>query len=146
MCLTKPNKIKAERDIVCYKVLKKSLFNKQYYSPLRDFSYYIGVTSFVTYTDKLFIKNSSVCIEGGAFHTFKNFISAKKFAENLNKFHRISFDNDGYDVYDYVIAKCIIPKNCEYIYEGYVNNDEYAPGYASSAIKPIEILNTVYEE
>lgn len=143
MCLTKPNKIKTEKDIVCYKVLRKSLLNKQYYSPLQDFSYYIGVTSFATYTDKLFIKNSSVCIEAGAFHTFKNFISAKKFAENLKIFHRISFDNDGYVVYDYVIAKCIIPKNCEYIYEGYVNNDEHTPGYASSEIKPIEILYTV---
>jgi len=161
MCLTKAKLIKTENDIVCYKVLK--IRSGKLLSPIigRDFHqityeyelnrtelqpYYIypeyRIQSEKEYMGKKF-KKSSITIGNGAFHSFKYERSAFKYAKRLSydSFYATEFPGD---ICQYIVVKCIIPKNSKYIYKGKISG-EHMIGYASSAITPIEIVKNENE-
>ena len=165
MCLTKAKLIKTKNDIVCYKVLKlvsPSTPNK-FYSPIigRDFHqityeyelnrtelqpYYIypeyRIQSEKEYMGKKF-KKGSITIGNGAFHSFKYEHTALKYAKRLSYDSFYASELYG-KICQYVVVKCIIPKDSRYIYRGKISG-EHMRGYASSAITPIEIVKNENE-
>lgn len=142
MCLSVPKLITPKKDIVCYKVLK--VYNDKssvFVSEFQSFHYELGHT-YSTNKNKPKIVETvptlcrwKIVIEGDAFHSFKTVMGAKGYCK---KYGYSSSVND----YNYVIVKCVIPKESKYIYEGDYDNS-WGTGYksyASQMIKPIEVI------
>ncbi len=167
MCLTKAKLIQTKNDIVCYKVLKlvsPSTPNK-FYSPIigRDFhqipyAYELNRTELqpfciapeivgYRFIEKEYMgmksKKGVISVANGAFHSFKYERSALKYAKRLSYDSFYGTELDG-KICQYVVVKCIIPKDSRYIYKGQISG-EHMRGYASSAITPIEIVKNENE-
>lgn len=147
MCLENIQKIKTEEDIIVYKLLERNgygcLVSPFYYFPWEIGKVYeIGVNE----PDYLYHKTDEgyfpIEVHGHSFHTFKNLEDAQK----QLKIHRDRWTELTY------IAKCRIPKNSRFIYEGLYpgaqTRREYAncakqvryEGYASEKLEILEIL------
>ena len=114
----------ADKDIVCYKLTKRTKIKGIYKSNFQRFEYVIRqlYTNYfdIKYAD-MFIKKrySRSVIEEGMFHSYaSNVYSILKPLQYC------------------ILLKCIIPKGA-YYYEGYFN---YYTSYASSQIKILEEL------
>ena len=114
----------ADKDIVCYKLVKRTKIKGIYKSSFQGFEYIIRQL----YTNNLDIKfaNKNIkryiytCfykIEEGMFHSYTSRLYPK-----LNFSHY------------YATLKCVIPKGA-YYFEGYFDE---SPSYASSQIKILE--------
>ena len=112
----------ADKNIVCYKIVKKSKVKGVYKSGVQRFEYIIRQL----YTNNLDIKYINIIIkkhyslfiiEKDMFHSYANYLPTKS-APSPN----------------YITLKCIIPKG-SYYFEGRQNN---SLGYASSQIKILE--------
>ena len=112
----------ADKDIVCYKIVKKSKVKGVYKSGVQRFEYTIRQL----YTNNIDIKYINIYIKKyyniftigvGMFHSYTNYLSPKLIPSS-----------------DYITLKCIIPKG-SYYFEGYSNNLLL---YASSQIKILE--------
>ena len=118
----------ADKDIVCYKLIKRTKIKGVYKASFQEFEYIIRQL----YTNNLDIKFvdriiKNLCpsfphhcvyaIEEGMFHSYTNYMP----------FELLSSPDE-------TILKCIIPKGA-YYYEGYFN---YYTSYASSQIKILE--------
>ena len=114
----------ADKDIVCYKLVKRTKIKGIYKSSFQRFEYVIRQL----YTNNLDIRfaNKSIkrhfytcfyIIEEGMFHSYTS-----------NLYPILS------PLPNCALLKCIIPKGA-YYYEGYF---DYSPSYASSQIKILE--------
>ena len=112
----------ADKNIVCYKIVKKSKVKGVYKSGVQRFEYIIRQL----YTNHINIKYINIYIKKyyniftigvGMFHSYANYLPTKITPSS-----------------DYIILKCIIPKG-SYYFEGYLNNLLL---YASSQIKILE--------
>ena len=113
----------ADKDIVCYKLVKRTEIKGVYKSNYLRFEYIIRqlyINYFdIKYVDMLIIRRYNLfAIENGMFHSYANYLSAITVLPNR------------------VTLKCIIPKGA-YYFEGYFGN---YPSYASSQIKILEEL------
>ena len=115
----------ADKDIVCYKLVKRTKIKGIYKSHLLEFEYIIRrlYTNYfdIKYADMLIKRRySRFAIEEGMFHSY---------ASNL------------YPILSPLpwcaLLKCIIPKGA-YYFKGYYGN---YPSYASSQIKILEEIN-----
>lgn len=154
MCLTKAKLIKTKNDIVCYKVLKlvSSSTPNKFYSPIigRDFhqipyAYELNRTELQPSCIAPAIKSKKgvISVANGAFHSFKYERSAFNYAKRLSYDTFYASELNG-KMCQYVVVKCIIPKDSRYIYKGKISG-EHMRGYASSAITPIEIVKNENE-
>ena len=112
----------ADKDIICYKIVKKSKVKGVYKSGIQRFEYIIRQL----YTNHINIKYINIYIKKyyniftigvGMFHSYANYLPTKLALSS-----------------DYITLKCIIPKGA-YYFEGYSN---IIPCYASSQIKILE--------
>ena len=117
----------ADKDIVCYKCVKKTKIKGVYKASIQRFEYIIRQL----YTNNINIKcvNNIIkcnqvsrysymhCIEGGMFHSYARCLLNMLFLPPSN----------------YVVLKCIIPKGA-YYFDGYSS----VRCYASSQIKILE--------
>lgn len=113
----------ADKDIVCYKLVKRTEIKGVYKSNIQRFEYIIRqlYTNYfdIKYVDMLIERRYNLfAIENGMFHSYANYLSAITVLPNR------------------VVLKCIIPKGA-YYFEGYFGN---YPSYASSQIKILEEL------
>ena len=111
----------ADKDIVCYKLVKRTKIKGIYKSNFLKFEYIIRqlYTNYfdIKYVDMLIKRRYNLsAIEEGMFHSYANYLSAITILPNC------------------VTLKCIIPKGA-YYFEGYFGN---YPSYASSQIKILE--------
>jgi len=137
MCLTKANLIKPTKDLVCYKILRKGVVPNFFSSPYFGYLYKLGLLE-KKYPVKIpGYKNpftNETTIEGDAFHSFKTLQGAKRVKQYVNYSE------------DYVIVKCIIPKDSTYIYEGIFVISSYSKpvrkyvSYASQKIIPVSVI------
>ena len=112
----------ADKNIICYKIVKKSKVKGIYKSGIQGFEYIIRQL----YTNHINIKYINIYIKKyyniftigvGMFHSYANYLPTKLAPSS-----------------DYITLKCIIPKG-SYYFEGYSNNLLL---YASSQIKILE--------
>ena len=118
----------ANKDIVCYKLVKRTKIKGIYKSSFQKFEYVIRQLYTnnldIRFADKV-IKNlcpsyphhGIYAIEEGMFHSYTNYMPFELFTSP-----------------DETILKCIIPKGA-YYFEGYFDD---CPSYASSQIKILE--------
>ena len=111
----------ADKDIVCYKLVKRTEIKGVQKSNIQRFEYIIRqlYTNYfdIKYVDMLIKRRYNLsAIEEGMFHSYANYLSAITVLPNL------------------VVLECIIPKGA-YYFEGYFGN---YPSYASSQIKILE--------
>ena len=115
MCLEKAIQIKPEKDIICYKICVFA--ENRFFSPFYYFPYLLGKVEKIgkmkpaIYFDYL-ANSDMVTIDGDSFHSFKTLRGAKGMLEILKKKSGTSTTTN------YVILKCVIPKDSKYIYEG----------------------------
>ena len=119
----------ADKDIVCYKLVKRTKIKGVYKSSFQGFEYVIRQLYTnnldIRFVDKI-IKNldttrSGLClyiIEEGMFHSYASYLYPVILSPLPNG----------------ALLKCIIPKGA-YYYEGYFDD---SPSYASSQIKILE--------
>ena len=117
----------ADKDIVCYKLVKRTKIKGIYKSSFQRFEYIIRklytnnlnikcVNNIIKYFKSQYLGTSNYFIEEGMFHSYVN---------NLCPVIPLPHC---------VPLKCIIPKGA-YYFEGYFND---SPSYASSQIKILE--------
>ena len=147
MCLRYCNKVVAEEDIICYKVVNVVPGGVCFKSPVKKSFYFIGKKKEIKnvslksknlsiYKEKLLTNSRIRKIDSCAYHTFKTLDEAR------------SFINCYYDTSIKRILKCKIPKNSKYIFEGTFNYGGKTPfsengepiknSYASQKLIPIE--------
>lgn len=140
MCLTDYKKIDLSRKrkpIACYKVFEK--FGGRFDSPL----YPEGIHGMYWEVGKVRRIGVEKCrssihsyrdtITCDAFHSLKSFSDAKKYKKWLEEGNEREF----------VIAKCKIPLDSNYVFEGMAvvsSEDAGVPGYASESIKIEEFV------
>ena len=114
----------ADKDIICYKLVKRTKTKGVYKSSFQEFEYIIRQL----YTNNLDIK-------------FANKIMKHSFYKCFYKIEKDMFHSYTSSIYPmlspssyYALLKCIIPKGA-YYYEGYFYD---LPSYASSQIKILE--------
>ena len=116
----------ADKDIICYKLVKRTKTKGIYESSFQGFEYVIRQL----YTNNLDIRFANKRIKR---YFYKCFYKIKE-----GMFH--SYKSNPYPTLNtssyYVLLKCIIPKGA-YYFEGYFGN---CPSYASSQIKILEEL------
>lgn len=134
MCLIKAKPVKTEKDITCYKVCYRT-YGGTYVSPFMWYNYIPGQLYQVNTNNPQLgiVDKDGLYIEGNAFHTFKTLQGARQYLKNK------------YTDYEYVIMKCIIPKESEYIYEGifkiyFWNKFRKFVSYASQQILPVSVI------
>ena len=114
----------ADKDIICYKLVKRTKTKGVYKSSFQGFEYVIRQL----YTNNLDIKFADKSMKR---YFYKGFCKIEK-----GMFH--SYASNLYPILsplpNCALLKCIIPKGA-YYYEGYFDN---APSYASSQIKILE--------
>ena len=149
MCLENIQKIKTEEDIIVYKLLERThegygcYISPFYYFPWEIWKVYeIGVDNPEFFYEKTDGDNVPVEIYGKSFHTFKNLEDAQK----QLKVHRDRWTGLT------CLAKCRIPKNSKFVYEGLypgaqTSREQYCQtiqvryeGYASEKLEILEIL------
>ena len=117
----------ADKDIICYKLVKRTKIKGIYKSSFKEFEYVIRqlyINNFDIKFSHFLIKHIPILgsfiayIEGGMFHSY---------ASNLYPVILSPLPNCA-------LLKCIIPKGA-YYYEGYFDE---SPSYASSQIKILE--------
>ena len=114
----------ADKDIICYKLVKRTKIKGIYKSNFQRFEYVIRqlYTSNVDieFIDKFIYYRNCVwySIEEGMFHSYESYLSPVILSPLPHC----------------ALLKCIIPKGA-YYYEGYFDN---SPSYASSQIKILE--------
>ena len=111
----------ADKDIICYKLVKRTKIKGVYKSNFLKFEYIIRqlYTNYfdIKYVDMLIKRRYNLpAIENGMFHSYANYLSIITVLPDL------------------VVLKCIIPKGA-YYFKGYYGN---YPSYASSQIKILE--------
>lgn len=130
--------ITAEQDIVCYKVLRKSLEDDIVKAPIYNFDYTFG--QIYTIQNEYF-KEINVYVDGCVlaeygFHSFVTLSDAVQFKCRLSKLSPWAIE--------YIVAKCTIP-NAARFYIGKQNfalhEDNSPDGYCSEAIRIDEIVN-----
>ena len=141
MCLFDPKQITTDKDIVCYKILKK-INDDTYVSP-----YYGGKSKkwILNKTKKIKTKTINIhdeyiikYIEENVLHSLKTIMDAMHYSND------IICAVPNYN--DYFLFKCVIPKSSKNIFEGYCSGNLYNPnGYASTELKPIEIICPIDE-
>lgn len=121
MCLYNADKIKNHGELTCYKVVfQKGLFKKKYFSVFEKFRYEIGKAYEVQTKGKSYYVKHRDIINGGFFHTFKNYDDAVDFLKLFSPFNKR---------FTFKIIECVIPSDC-YVYEG-----EYEYRIADSEIR-----------
>ena len=143
MCLFYPVEIARNKDIVCYKILKK-INDDTYVSPFypdKAKKWVLNKTKKLKsrpipgFTYSFGNQDIIKIIEGNALHSCKTLLDA---------IHYSTVFLDSEDSSDYFIVKCVIPKS-SVIYEGvtYTKNDWECSSYASSQLKPVEIISSI---
>ena len=144
MCLEKAIQIKPEKDIICYKICVFA--ENRFFSPFYYFPYLLGkVEKIGKMGPEIYSSYSAdsemVAIQGDSFHSFKTLRGAKGALEIIKKKSGTSTTTN------YVILKCVIPKDSKYVYEGLyypdTDNKKYV-SYASQQIMQIEALTSYY--
>ena len=119
----------ADKDIICYKLVKRTNVKGIYESIFQKFEYTIK---------KLYTNNISIEYSNSVMKHFKiQDIEGRDYYIEEGMFH--SYENHLYPVIlsplpNCALLKCIIPKGA-YYYEGYFDD---SPSYASSQIKILE--------
>jgi len=161
MCLKNAKKIKTDKDIVCYKVLLYRSDMDSLWSPfynkcewevgkrydieiptkeeLDEFDR-IGKTDeeFPVYTrncsylrDSGFVEVAEKSVHNFAYHSYRDSLSAAILCRAFNSGLRNNFTDR-----KYVVARCTIPKDSKYIFEGSTGSgsEEKENGYASQSL------------
>ena len=113
----------ADKDIICYKLVKRTEIKGVYKSNIQRFEYIIRqlYTNYfdIKYVDMLIKRRYNLfAIENGMFHSYASYLCPVILNPLPN----------------WALLKCIIPKGA-YYFEGYF---EDLPSYASSQIKILE--------
>ena len=117
----------ADKDIICYKLVKRTKIKGIYKSSFQEFEYVIRqlyINNFDIKFSHFLIKHIPILgsfiayIEGGMFHSYENHLYPVILSPLPNC----------------ALLKCIIPKGA-YYFEGYFDD---SPSYASSQIKILE--------
>ena len=120
----------ADKDIICYKHVKRTKIKGVYVSSIKRFEYVIR-QSYTNYTNikctPAIIKHIQV-----ANYSFLNYIEEGMFHSYVHWLPTMSIISS-----NYVVLKCIIPKGA-YYFKGYSKS---IPCYASSQIKILEEIN-----
>ena len=144
MCLiidkNNPEPITAEQDIVCYKVLRKTLEDDIVRAPIYNFEYTFG--QIYTIQNEYF-KEIGVCVDVDGdslaeygFHSFVTLSDAVQFKCRLSKLSQRTIE--------YIIAKCTIPNAARFYLGKHIftlHRDNFPDGYCSEAIRIDEIVN-----
>ena len=142
MCLTiNKNNLKpiaAEQDIVCYKVLRKQLYNGALLAPIYSFEYDFDV---IYGTHEEYFEHASICDDGRVlaeygFHSFSSLSDAVRMKERLLDITLNCFE--------FVVVKCTIPNGARFYIGKQTfswNEDNSPDGYCSEAIRIDEIVN-----
>lgn len=154
MCLLNIKRIEPKGEITCYKILLKYVWKcgESYNSPCqRNHSWNFGYTYTVPSWELLGERMPHIYryvneegnyqfIAGGAFHTIKNLEDAKKFLSMVREKYPMK---DKGPIKGYVLAKCTIPKDSSFVFEGVTNIEgEYKPeSYASEKLCVDEIID-----
>ena len=129
MCLHGHKLIKPEEDIVCYKVAKRRKNDKsgRYYPPfVRGFVYRTESTKYASpelspeVVEAHETAGSSLRLEEGALHTFKDLHIALEYMAKLSDYYK-GF-NEGMI---YVVLECTIPTDTKYVFEGLYDSTFY---------------------
>ena len=114
----------ADKDIICYKLVKRTKIKGIYKSSFQGFEYIIRQL----YTNNLDIRFANKSI--------KRYFYTRFYKIEEGMFH--SYTSSMYPILSpsphYTLLKCIIPKGA-YYFEGYFDD---SPSYASSQIKILE--------
>ena len=122
----------ADKDIVCYKLVKRTKIKGVYKSSFQEFEYVIRQL----YTNNInYSFANKVIKKERIFISYMNYLEADFIEEGM--FH--SYVNHLYPAIlsplpNWALLKCIIPKGA-YYFEGYFDE---SPSYASSQIKILE--------
>ena len=117
----------ADKDIICYKRVRKTKIKGIYKSSFQGFEYVIRQL----YTNNLNIKFAYKIIKHKlVLRYIYNYIEEDMFHSYVGPLHPITSSSS----LSWVILKCIIPKGA-YYFEGYFDG---SPSYASSQIKILE--------
>ena len=155
MCLYTCHRIEPKEDITCYKIVVTYKNIKDTYgSPFHVKRWRLGETCSIPkhqYETEPVVKyfkkgwqGSFSMIKGAAFHTYKRQEDA---IYVLSMFRNNVIVGMAKERDRYVLAKCTIPKNSKYIFEGecsspYITQPE---GYASEQLRVDEIIDVTSE-
>ena len=114
----------ADKDIICYKLVKRTKIKGIYKSSFQGFEYVIRQL----YTNNIKIKFSYKFIKDGSF--FGYFIEEGMFHSYVSHLYPVILS----PLPNHTLLKCIIPKGA-YYFKGYFDD---CPSYASSQIKILE--------
>ena len=114
----------ADKDIVCYKLVKRTKIKGVYKSSFQGFEYIIRQL----YTNNIKIEFSYKLIKAETI--FRYFIEEGMFHSYASYLHPVILS----PLPNCALLKCIIPKGA-YYFEGYFDD---SPSYASSQIKILE--------
>jgi len=146
MCLYSAQKIEQKGEITCYKVLmvRVEMDGKHYFSPYQLTEWKIGrvyTDRFISNEDSKFMVNGFGEINSGAYHTFQKKGDATQFLKYIWKPNILRMC-DGL-----CVAKCVIPEENAYLYDGFTFLGklcpEYLDSYASEKLKVVEIVKEV---
>ena len=139
MCLYNPKQITTDKDIVCYKILRK-VNDDTYVSP-----YFPKKTKKWILNKTKKTKNINIYYPHGlnnadyisnAFHSLKTIQDVLHYSDDILA--------SALNSQDYFVFKCVIPKS-SVIYEGLCIGIFVTTGYASNQIKPIELICPIKE-
>ena len=147
MCLVNFKRIEMglkKKPITCYKVFWKGdlVLNSPLYNDVKGGCFWkVGETRRVgedhpAFYDTYRFGMYEPGITGDAFHSCKGIKAAKSFRDWLADGNKARYDN-------YAIAKCEIPLDSKFAFEGTAvvsDDDEGLPGYVSETIKIVELV------
>ena len=145
MCLKNSIRMATNKDIVCYKVLKRR--NGKLFSPFHQYLWTLNeVHETPTSCPQVIIDE----VWGRAFHTISRLEDARKYKRKLEVLPLISFLETNTSDFDFVICECTIPKDSKFIYEGTTNfysmeDDKTVDAY-SFASQSLKINKIIVEE
>lgn len=130
--------ITAEQDIVCYKVLRKSLEDDIVKAPIYNFEYTFGQIYTIQneYFKEIDVYDDGCVLAEYGFHSFVMLSDAVQFKERLLTYT--------WQSYEYVLVRCVIPNGARYYTGKQIfswNEDNSPDGYCSEAIRIDDIVN-----
>lgn len=129
-----PVKVSHDEDIRAYKVLGYK--DGELHSPFHDYAWVIGETAAIEEKPDIkeyyYNKVTTLSVEGNAFHTFSTKEHAvKDLTERADRrYWKPEFEK-------YVIAECLIPSDCKYVYQGAFKTSD--DSYVSDKLKVVGI-------
>ena len=150
MCLTKYKKITPEKDITCYKVVRKITENI-YASPFVEARYYIGekhkAYPIHSKSELAALLKRPDGLEDGFIHTFQNKSEARDYMRNFAAYITVPFTNPVCKPQTFAVLECKIPATAKYVVKGKyesIFSITTLSCYGSSEIKVCREIDTYF--